>query len=211
MPDTAPEPVWIVPTETSSLAVAQTSSVPAMFDFENDIGDPVLASASPGSGSLCGDTAEGSYKPVGGSVVSGIWYAEPTECGPYSAPSVAGTPAATPGTATSAMTVQTKPFDLSVTSNTGDLWQVSVNPAASFTPVVANPGQTVTIDVTFTPSGAPGTRSRAICTSTRTTPVSRRSSTASTPPASSRRSRTPTGSGRALKDAQTVCGCRRQP
>ncbi len=158
MPDTAPEPVWIVPTETSRLSVAQTSSVPAMFDFENDIGDPVLASASPGGGSLCADTAEGSYAPVGGSVVSGIWYAEPTECGPYSAPAVAGSPAATPGTATSAMTVQTKPFDLSVTSSTGDLWQVSVNPAASFTPVVANPGQTVTIDVTFTPSGAPGTR-----------------------------------------------------
>ena len=33
----------------------------------------------------------------------------------------------------------------------------SINPAAPFSPVIVNPGQTATIDVTITPSGAAGT------------------------------------------------------
>ena len=34
---------------------------------------------------------------------------------------------------------------------------ISINPAATFSPVIVNPGQTVTIDVTITPSGTAGT------------------------------------------------------
>lgn len=56
------------------------------------------------------------------------------------------------------MTVQAKQFDLSVTSATGDVELASVNPSASFSPVVINPGQAVTINVTITPSGTPGTK-----------------------------------------------------
>jgi hypothetical protein len=55
------------------------------------------------------------------------------------------------------MTVETKEFDSAVTSPTGDVWLVSINPAAAFSPVVVNPGETVTVDVTITPSGASGT------------------------------------------------------
>jgi hypothetical protein len=58
------------------------------------------------------------------------------------------------------MTAATKPFDPAVTSPTGDFWLFSINPAAaaaSFSPVVINPGQTGVINVTITPSGAPGT------------------------------------------------------
>jgi len=56
------------------------------------------------------------------------------------------------------MTVQAKQFDTSVTSATGDVELASINPAATFSPVVINPGQTATINVTITPTGASGTR-----------------------------------------------------
>ena len=55
-------------------------------------------------------------------------------------------------------TVTTKSFDPAVTSDTGDIWLAATNPAASFAPIVLNPGQTAVIDVTITPSGASGTQ-----------------------------------------------------
>jgi hypothetical protein len=53
-----------------------------------------------------------------------------------------------------------KHFDPAVTSETGDLWLVAVEGLAgfdSFAPVIINPGETGVINVTITPSGAPGT------------------------------------------------------
>jgi hypothetical protein len=147
------EPIWFVPTETSSLSLLQTSTVPAMFDFSGPSGDPWLASSSFGAGPLCADTASASYSPPGGTVTAGIfWSAEPTECGPYAA-------AAPAGSATISMTAVAKPFDPAVSSPTGDLWLGSVDAAAfaTFSPLVLNPGQTGTINVTITPSGASGT------------------------------------------------------
>ncbi len=143
-------PIWLVPSETSTVSVAQTANLPAMFDFSPVTGDPDLASASSGPGPLCSTTASASYTPPGGSVTSGLWYAFPDECGPY--PS--GAPA---GTASIAMTTTSKAFDPAVTSATGDLWLQATNPSASFTPIQINPGQTVSIDVTITPSGPSGT------------------------------------------------------
>jgi len=57
------------------------------------------------------------------------------------------------------MTAQTKAFDPAVTTAGGDLWQLAVNPSelTSLGLVAVNPGQTVTIDVTITPSAAPNT------------------------------------------------------
>jgi hypothetical protein len=149
LPMTGAEPEWLVPTQTSSLQVSQTSSTPAMFDFSAAPGDPDISSHSPGSSALCTTSASGSYSPAGGSVTAGIWLAGPSECGPYPV-------AAAPATATISMTAQTKAFDSAVTSPTGDLWQLAVNPSAAFTPVTVNPGQTVTINVTITPSANSG-------------------------------------------------------
>ncbi len=153
LPMTGAFPEWLVPTETSSAAAAQTSSLPAMFDWGDAIGDPDIGSASSGPGPLCADSESASYSPPGGTVSSGIWYAGPTECGPYPGPAPAGS-------ATISMTAQIKPFDTTVTSAPGDLWLAAVDgPSAlsSFAPVVINPGATATIDVTITPSGASGT------------------------------------------------------
>jgi hypothetical protein len=78
--------------------------------------------------------------------------AAPTERGPYT---TAGAPA---GSATASMTAQTEGFDPAVTSASGDFWLFGVNPSYSlFSPVVINPGQTATIDVTITAPASAGT------------------------------------------------------
>jgi len=150
LPMTGPPPEWFVPTQTSQVSVLQTSSLPAMFDYGATQGDPALASASSGPGPLCADSASGSYAPPDGPVTAGVWFAEPTECGPYAG-------RAPLGSADTTMTAQTESFDPAVTSTTGDGWLASTNPAATFSPVIVNPGQTEVVYVTITPSGASGT------------------------------------------------------
>ena len=150
LPMTGGEPVWFVPTETSSVSATQTASLPAMFDFGPFPGDPDIASAASGPGALCATSESASYAPVGHNVTAGLWFGAPSECGPYSGP-------APTGTATISMSAVTKAFDSAVTSSTGDLWLSSVNPANAFSPVTINPGQSATINVTITPSAAAGT------------------------------------------------------
>jgi hypothetical protein len=141
-------PQWFVPTETSSVSVSATASLPIMFDFGTNPGDPDIASSAPG-GALCSTSPSGSYTP-GDSVSNGFWFATPSECGPYPA----GAPA---GTVSLAASAQAKAFDNAVTSTTGDLEPASINPATTFSPIVINPGQTATINATITPSAASGT------------------------------------------------------
>ena len=145
------EPAWFVPTEASGASTASTASLPIMFDWGPFQGDPDLSSHNPGPGPLCATTESASYSPPGGMIQNGFWGAAPTECGPYSGP-------APTGTVSSAMTVQARQFDTSVTSSTGDIEFAAINPAATVTPLTINPGKTAVIDVTITPSGVPGTR-----------------------------------------------------
>jgi hypothetical protein len=150
LPTTVEPPLWFVPSETSSVSTTSTATLPIMFDFGMNQGDPDLGSASPGPGPLCATTESGSYAPPGGEVGNGVWYAFPSECGPYPT----GAPA---GTVSSTMTVITRQFDTTVTSPTGDLMLTAINPATTATPVIINPGESATIDVTITPSGTSGT------------------------------------------------------
>jgi hypothetical protein len=148
------EPAWLVPTETSSASASETSSVPTTFDWGDDVGDPDVGSSSPGT-ALCSssDKASASYKPAGGTVSAGGWYAAPTECGPY-------TKAAKAGTAVISMSVTTKKFDTTISPATSDLWLASVegqSVLSSFKPLVLGPGESGTIDLTITPSGTSGT------------------------------------------------------
>ena len=151
LPLTGNPPEWLVPTETSGVSVSATATLPIMFDFGPNQGDPDLASAASGPGPLCAKTESGSYNPPGGSVATGVWYAFPDECGPYHGP-------APTGTVSSTMIVHTKAFDPAVTSDTGDLWLQSINPGSTFSPIEIAPGHSATIDVTITPSGAAGTQ-----------------------------------------------------
>jgi hypothetical protein len=149
LPMTGDFPTWFVPTETSSLSVTQTSTLPAVFDVSPYTGDPDVASASSGSGPLCSTTESASYSPSGGTVTAGLWAGGPSECGPYSATAPAGS-------ATISMTAQTKAFDPAVTSAPGDLWLLATSASTPFSPVTINPGQSATIDVTISPSAAVG-------------------------------------------------------
>jgi hypothetical protein len=146
-------PLWFVPSQASAVSVAQTASLPAMFDFGPNQGDPDLSSHNPGPGPLCATTAAGSYAPSGGRIQVGVWFATPSECGPYPGPAPAGT-------ASSAMTVRAKRFDTAVSSSTGDIMLAAINPAATVSPVVINPGHSAVIKVIIKPSGSSGTKVR---------------------------------------------------
>jgi hypothetical protein len=55
------------------------------------------------------------------------------------------------------MVAQTKAFDSTVTSTTGDFWTAAVGLQQTFSPVTINPGRTAEVNATFTPTGGPGT------------------------------------------------------
>ena len=129
-------------TEATSVAVNATASLPVQFDFGPNQGDPDLPSSQ-------GTSPSASYTTPTGNLTNGFWFATPSEIGPY--PS--GAPA---GTVSMSMSATFKAFDHTVTSDTGDLELASTNPATTFSPVVINPGQSATVNVTITPSGSSG-------------------------------------------------------
>ncbi len=146
-------PQWFVPSQTSSATVSSSASLPIMFDFGANQGDPDISSSNPGPGALCATAETGTYTPSdGGSTTPGVWFATPSECGPYPA---GGAPA---GTDNTSMSVQAKQFDTSVTSSTGDIMLAAINPATTVSPLIINPGSTAVINVTITPAGASGTQ-----------------------------------------------------
>ena len=140
-----------MPTQTSSVAGGADASLPTMFDFSPVAGDPDMASASQRPGPLCATRRRRRYTPAGGTVTAGGWSRRRASAGRIAGPAPGGH-----GELVS-MTATTKAFDPAVTSDTGDLWLAAINPATTFTPVVINPGQTATINVTITPAGASGT------------------------------------------------------
>ncbi|HWF81093.1 MAG TPA: hypothetical protein VN695_10960 [Streptosporangiaceae bacterium] len=135
-------PVWFMPTESTSVSVAANASLPIMFDFGPNQGDPDLVSST-------GTNPTGSYTTPAGTFTNGFWFATPSEIGPYPGPAPAGT-------VSMSMSVTTKAFDTTVTSDTGDLELAATNPATTFSPVVINPGQSATVNLTITPSGGSG-------------------------------------------------------
>jgi len=146
---TANPPEWIVPTMTHSVSVSATSTKPVMFDFGPFPGDPDEVSAA-------GLTSTAGY-PVGKlstPVTQGLWFAVPSEVGPYGA---GGAKTATVGLTATATTQE---FDTSVSSQEGDFWKFGVQPlaaSASYNLFTVSPGQTRTINLTVRPSGRPGT------------------------------------------------------
>jgi hypothetical protein len=150
LPAAASPPEWIVPSLTHRVSATATSAVPIMFDTAPFPGDPDTASSS-------GLSATATF-PAGAvlttPVTPGLWYAVPSELGPYPP---GGAPAAT---ASLSMTAVAQAFDPAVSSPPGDFWEVGVRPlaaSASYRLFTVNPGQTRTIGVTIKPSGPAGT------------------------------------------------------
>ncbi|WP_370375720.1 S8 family serine peptidase [Catenulispora sp. GAS73] len=143
----APVPQWIVPTRTSQLSTAVTSTAPVQFDSSPFNGEPDVGSTA------VGDDAFASYQAprLGGSVTQGDWDVVPQPSGAFG-----GTSGTANSTATVSMTAVSQAFNADAVSNTGDLWQLGVNPNAAFTPVVVQPGGEATLTLTVTPSQAAG-------------------------------------------------------
>ena len=134
-------PQYLVPSHTTAIKATVSSSAPLFFDITYPYGDPDVVSTT-------GKTATASYS--ASDVGAGDWTVTPFLVGPT------GKNPAENVNANVSMTATTAGFDPAVSSPTGDLWLGSANAAATFTPYVVNPGQSVTIPVTITPSGAAG-------------------------------------------------------
>jgi hypothetical protein len=142
-------PVYLVPTNSTALNEQATTggSQPIQFDSQTASGDPDIASTF-------GTTAAASF--AAAPIAQGAWDIAPVEYGPFGA---TGGPSEDVHTSAS---VTTSPFDPAVSSPTGDLQADSANPTPAtlkqFAPITVQPGQTATIPVTVTPSGASGNK-----------------------------------------------------
>ena len=145
----ADPPEWIVPTMTHSVTASATSTSPVMFDFGPFPGDPDEESPA-------GRAVTAGF-PVGrlpSPVTQGLWFAVPSEVGPY------GAGRAVTAKASLTMRATTEEFDPTTSSPQGDFWQFGVAPlakTASYNLFAVNPGQTRTLTVTIRPSGKAGT------------------------------------------------------
>ncbi len=138
-------PDYLVPGHTTSITVDVTARVPLYFDYWWYFGDPDLTS-TPSSPT---ENPSGTFDSQ--SVVGGQWFITPYQAGP------GGKTPLPPERAVTAMNATTLAFDPAATSPTGDFWLQSIDPSSAFDPEVVDPGQTVSIPVTFLPSGATGT------------------------------------------------------
>ena len=134
-------PEYLVPSDTTRLTAQVTAPRSQFFDLSYPFGDPDLISSSGTTSNVAFDSPD---------VPAGSWYVTPFLTGPFEAT------AAKNVTANVSLNAITTAFDNTVSSPTGDMWLSSLNASAGFTPYVVNPGQSVTIPVTITPSGTAG-------------------------------------------------------
>ncbi|MEC3981301.1 S8 family serine peptidase [Amycolatopsis sp. H20-H5] len=141
-------PVYLIPPDTGKFSIATSSTVPAQAELQGSAaGIEVFGDLKKAQS---GDTV--SVATIGekkGYVSKGVWFGAVQELGPFGP---AGAPA---GSASYTSSMQTAGFDHAVTSSTGDPFAAAVDPSdTGGTPTVIQPGQTATIQVTITPSGA---------------------------------------------------------
>jgi Subtilase family len=154
----ADPPEWIVPTMTHSVSATATSTSPSkgrvMFDFGPFPGDPDEESR-PGTSATAGFPLGPATTPV----TQGLWFAVPSEVGPYGAGKAAA------ATASMTMRATTEAFDPTVTSPEGDFWKfgvASLARSASYNLVTVNPGQSGRLTLAIKPSGKAGTVVRGV-------------------------------------------------
>ncbi len=135
--------VYAVPPDSTKLFASLDGSAPVTFDFDPYTGDPDLYAAS-------GMNPTYTYTPTGG-VTPGFWGLFPSEIGPFG-PSGADTGV----TATADFQAWTPQFDPTVSTDTSDLWSAyaGVTNPADYTPVEVDPGHTVVINLSITPTAS---------------------------------------------------------
>jgi hypothetical protein len=138
-----PRPAWLVPTHADALTMVASSPVPIGMTMSDDFG------ASDVPAIPAGPTATAQLALP--AIAPGAWFGAPALVGPFGN---GGPPAAT---ADMTATAEMNAFDRTITSDTGDLWLLSLDPSAPFSPLILDPGQSGTIAVTITPAGPAGT------------------------------------------------------
>jgi subtilisin family serine protease len=140
------QPAWLVPTNTDLLLVGAQGSVPIVLDVQATYGNPERLGLDQG-----GNFSLAAVR--GKELFPGFFFGLPEPAGPFP-PGGLGNGA----TASLAALAETNPFDSAVTSDTGDLWQQSVDlEAAPYTPLTLGPGQPGTINLVITPNAPSGT------------------------------------------------------
>jgi hypothetical protein len=139
-----PRLAWLVPTHADALTMVASSTVAIGMTMSDQFGATEVP-AVPASPTATAHLALPAIAP-------GVWFGAPALVGPFGN---GGPPAAT---ADMTATAEVNAFDQAITSDTGDLWLLSVDSSAPpFSPLVLDPGDSGTIAVTITPAGPAGT------------------------------------------------------
>jgi hypothetical protein len=138
------QPNWLVPTGTNALIVAAQGTVPITMNLSAANGDPDRLGLSFGDNSVAALTAP--------EVAPGFFFALPEATGPFGNGGVGSG-----ATVNLAAVANTNPFDSAVSASSGDVWALSVNANASYTPLSLGPGQSGTMTLTITPNAPKGT------------------------------------------------------
>jgi hypothetical protein len=143
-------PYYVVPTHTYELQAnltRQSGAAPVTFDMSYFPGDPDVSPALAAPGVAGFSTGASASLALAGTpeLSPGLWLVNPDEVGPYPP---GGAPTDTVSATLSAVT---QAFDPTVTSSTGDFWQLQTTNV-----LYLLPGQSGTISVDITPSGKPG-------------------------------------------------------
>ena len=146
-------PGYLVPPDTTKLALTAASTLPAQVELSSpnggidSFGD--LTTAKNGSTVSTARVSEKSPYQLG----TGTWNAYVQEIGPFDDAGAAV------GSSTLTAVATIKDFDRAVTSSTGDPYLVSVDPTADTgKALVVGPGQTKTLTVTVNPTASKGTK-----------------------------------------------------
>ncbi|HLX33087.1 MAG TPA: S8 family serine peptidase [Gaiellaceae bacterium] len=149
-------PLWEVPPDTTEIDSSLSSTLPVTYDTGPYFGDPDLSPNVAATGvveSQSGDSASLEFTPTGGEVAPGLWYMNPSEFGPYDSSGATST------TATASATAHTPAFDPTVTTESGDLWQIydGSESFGDFSPAWLPPGCSAEIGVDIKPTATVGT------------------------------------------------------